>query len=268
MNHLDNAIKLYKSNKVKTYLPIFGGFYDTQFSFEYNWDYITEFINNERKEKGLYSDFNENDIQIDYKAYENDIALSLCEVIKNELSDYINDIEFESIYNPKAYNFQNDSINVIIDVNVENIKNFIYTHKIEFEKYLKSKYTSYDGFISHYDNDFQSWESITENFTNYNANGYMLGSILEFIADILKIDNYTLYSDIFESVDVLFYIENLEDVINYTDNSLYEFLTSHKIIPSIADYITVSYNNNVIKNLCLSENILSLINEFEYSINK
>jgi len=112
------------------------------------------------------------------------------------------------------------------------------------------------------------WESDTKNFTDFNKNEHILGSILDFIANILKIDNYTLYSDIFESIDVLSYVENLDEVINYTDNSLYEFLTSHKIIPSIADYISTSYYNNVIKDLCLNENILSLINEFEYSINK
>ena len=106
--------------KIKTYLPIFSGFYNTIWEFDYN--YINEDILQQRIEKGLYSDLNI-EIDIDNQSYENDIASLLCDVIKENLSDYINDIKFENVYNPSRYNFSNDSINCIINPNIENIKN-------------------------------------------------------------------------------------------------------------------------------------------------
>lgn len=247
--------------KIKTYLPIFSGFYNTIWEFDYN--YINEDILQQRQENGLYSDLNI-EINIDNTSYENDIAGLLCDVIKEKLNDYINSIEFENVYNPKTYNFHNDSINVIINPNIENIKNFIYSNKEKFIKYLKNKYTSCDGFISHYSNCFENWENDTNNFTDLNINSHVLGSILDFIACILDIKEFDLYDDdVIENINVFEYIINYDDLINYTDNSLFEYFTKNGYSKKIASYYVNCYENNNIDKIIMNEKSLSIIKEFE-----
>lgn len=247
--------------KVKTFLPVFSGFYGTIWEFDYN--YIEDFIKEERKEKNLYSDVDFNDLKIDNETFENDIVNLFCEALPDFMPDFIEKIELEKIVRPKYYNFSNDSANVIITIKPDEVKSFIYANKEKFFEFLKKRYTSYNGFISHYENDFQAWESITENFSDFSCDGHRIGAILDFIAIMKKIDNYSIYETIFENVDFLSYVENLEDVINKNDGSLFEFLTFHGIEKSFADYIDTSFNNNVINQLCLSEKILSLIKEYK-----
>mgnify|MGYP007099611794 FL=1 len=59
------------------------------------------------------------------------------------------------------------------------------------------------------------------------------------------------------------YGENLDDIINQTDNSLLELLTSNGIEIGFAGYIENSFNNGVLSQLSLSENILSIVRQFE-----
>jgi len=247
--------------KVKTYLPIFSGFYESQWQLDYN--YIEDFIKDCRKEKNLYSEVDFNDLKIDNETFENDVVKMFCEALPDFMPDFIEKIELEKIVRPREYNFKNDSANVIITIKPEEVKSFIYANKEKFCEFLKTRYTSYDGFINHYENDFQAWESITENFSNFSCDGHRIGAILDFIAIMKKIDNYSIYETIFESIDFLSYVENLDDVINKNDGSLFEFLTSNGIEKSFADYIETSFNNNVINQLSLSEKILSLIQDFK-----
>jgi len=250
--------------KIETYLPIFSGFYETHWQFDYN--YVGDFINEDRKEKNLYSSANFNKLKIDDSSYEIDVVNLFCESLPDFMEDFITSIELQRIVSPKQYNFSNDSANVIIDAKIENITKFIYENKEKFCEFLKSRYKSYDGFISHYDYDFESWESDTKNFTDFSIDGHRLGAILDFIACLLKIDNYTIFENVFEKIDFLSYVENLDDIINQMDGSLFEFLTSKGIEKSFACYIEASYNNGLIKELILSEKILSLIQEFENSL--
>lgn len=250
--------------KVKTFLPVFSGFYGTIWEFDYN--YIEDFIKEERKEKNLYSDVDFNDLKIDNETFENDIVNLFCEALPDFMPDFIEKIELEKIVRPKYYNFSNDSANVIITIKPDEVKSFIYANKEKFFEFLKKRYTSYNGFISHYENDFQSWESITENFSNFTCDGHRIGAILEFIAIMQGVKEFDLFESIFEKIDFLSYVENLEDVINKQDGSLFEFLTSKGIEKSFADYIETSFNNNVLESLSLSEKILSLIQEYKEEV--
>jgi len=248
---------------MKSYLPIFNGFYNSIWDVDYNM--INDYIKECREEKGLYSDV-DIEINFDYSQYEHDIAVLLCDNIKDKLSDYILNIKFENIYSPKTYNFNNDSINCIIDPNIENIKAFIYSHKEDFENYLKEKYTSCDGFISHYNNSFENWEIDTKNFTDFSINEHYLGSILDFIANILDIKEFDLYYDVIENINIFSYVTNLEDMINYTDNTLYELFTSNGFSREIADYYVNCYENNILDTICLNEKTLSIIEEYNNRI--
>lgn len=251
--------------KHETYLPIFSGFYgNTLWEIDYN--YIEDFINQDRKELGLYSDYDINDINIDNSAYELDIVKNFCDVLPEFMSDFIISIELQKIISPKKYNFYNDSANVIIDVNIENIKNFIYSNKEKFIEYLKLKYTSCDGFISHYDNDFTSWEIDTKNFTDFNIDSHRLGSVLDFIANVLDIDEFSIYESIIENISIFSYISNLDDVINQSDNSLFEFFTKNNYTKEIASYYNQCYENKTIHELNLNEKTLAIIKEYENNL--
>jgi hypothetical protein len=247
--------------KIKTYLPIFSGFYGT--NWEFNLDDVDNFIQYERKEKGLFSDYKANDVKIDYGQYETDIIKNICKILPDFMSDFINSIELEKIVSPKAYNFSNDSANVIIDINEKAIKDFMINNIMAFKTFLKQKYTSHDGFISHYSNNSDIWQDETNNFTDFSTNGHYLGSVLDFIANMLKIDNYLLYENIMEKINYIDYVENLEEIINKHDGTLFEFLTMNKYSKNYADYIELSYNNGIINILSLDEKTLSIIKEFE-----
>ena len=248
--------------KAKTFLPVFNGFYNTIFEFDYSG--VEYQIKEDRQEKGLLSDFD--DLKIDNEKYENDIVTSFCHVLKSELSDYIFDIELENIVNPKAYNFSNDSANVTIKYDAEKIRDFIYSHKGSFELFLKSRYTSCDGFISHYSNDFETWEKETNNFNDLSINGHFLGAILEFIARIEKISEENIAMTVLENIYTSEYVLNYDALVNQMDGTLYEFLTNKGIAEGFADYIEASYNNGLLASLSLSENILSVIREFENQV--
>jgi len=245
--------------KVKTFLPVFNGFYNTIFEFDYSG--VEYQIKEDRQEKGLLSDFDE--LKIDNEAYEKDIVTSFCHVLKSELSEYIFDIELEKIVNPKTYNFSNDSANVTIKYDAEKIRDFIYSHKGSFELFLKSRYTSCDGFISHYSNDFETWETETNNFNDLTVNPHFLGAILEFIARIEKISEENIAMTVLENIYTSEYVLNYDALVNQMDGTLYEFLTSKGIAEGFADYIETSFNNGLLASLSLSETVLSVIREFE-----
>lgn len=211
--------------KIKTFLPVFSGFYNS--IWEFDDDSVLYNVNETRQEKRLLELENCENFDIDYKGYENEIAEKSCEVLKEKLSDFIESIEFENIYSPKEYNFSNDSINCIIEVKHNTIKDFIYKNKDAFCKYLKEKYTSYDGFISSYSNEFSEWKIYTSDFNWLDIDTHTLGAILQFICNQLGIDNDALYSEVIENV----YADNY--LINYAE--CYEALTCNECNKFIQD---------------------------------
>ena len=238
--------------KIETYLPIFSGFYNT--IWQYDDESAIYFINQEREEKNL-NNITWEHLEIDYPQYEEDIVKGLCDIIQDKLSDYVEKIELQKIQSPKEYNFKNDSVDVIIIPKIENIQKFIYDNKKKFKEYLKNRYTSYDGFISHYDNDMESWEADTNNFTNWDVNGHYLGSILDFISNMLEIKEIDLYYDV--EIDNLGYITNLDDILScFTCNKCNEIIKDDNIINSINKYkdIMKKYPNKILCSECL-ENI-------------
>ena len=247
----------------ETFLPLFSGFYGT--NWEFRFDNIEENIRESRHEKGLYSEFDINELKIDYTSFEADIVKNFAEALQENLSEYnlVSKIEVQNIVHPKAYNFKNDSANVAIEYNAEALKDFIYSRHANFCAYLKARYTSRDGFISWYSNEFETWENETSNFSDFSKNGHFLGAILEFVCAELKITEFDFYESVMENVYFDNYAENMDEIINKMDGSLYEFLTSKGIAEGFADYIENSYNNGLLASLILSENVLSVIREFE-----
>jgi len=150
---------------IKTWLPVFQGFYGTLFEFDDNLLLENYGINSI-------------DIDIDYKEYQNDIAVNACEFIESEC-DFIKLVKFENVSSPKFYNFSNDSINCQITIDVNKLSDYINNNVSEFRAYLKNNYTSCSGFISRYSNDAEEWKESTENFTTFFDN-HLLGALLQF----------------------------------------------------------------------------------------
>jgi hypothetical protein len=174
--------------KIKTYLPVFPGFYST--IFEPDEENEISYINELRAEKGL-GEVKFDDIDFDYTDYYNQVAKSVTNVLYNELNDFVKDINFEELISPKYYNYSNDSINVEITLTKENeskIMSYLNENKDSFEKYLSENYTSSSGFISSYDNSYN--EFMLDKPLEHK---HKLGSILNFICENEGITQETLY---------------------------------------------------------------------------
>ena len=128
-----------QSKAIDTWLPLFKGFYNTI------WDgdaELTQYCN----EYNVDSD----DVEVDWHRFRNDVAITLVSKMEEDLieMEFIESMAFQSIISPKYYNYNNDSINVVIVPNVDSINKYIVNNINEFDAYLKKRYTSYDGFTS------------------------------------------------------------------------------------------------------------------------
>ena len=160
--------------EVKTYLPLFSGFYGTIWeSDESNFCYE--------------NDCTYDDLIIDYDAYNKDVILGICDFVESNC-EFIKSVKLENIYSPKFYNFSNDSANVTIVIKKREFKKYLNDNKEALDKYLRERYTSRDGFMSSYGNSFEAWKEETDNFKN--LDNHYLGSLLQFYFDNEEITEY------------------------------------------------------------------------------
>ena len=183
-----------KTIKVETYLPVFSGFYN---SFA---DWII------KDEISYYEDQYGHEIDsfnFDYEAFYNDLAVQITSEVESELYDlgFIESIEFQNLISPKYYNFVNDSIDCIIELNESNIskiKEYILEYSEEFNEYLKEKYTSCPGFSSRYPNKAKYFL-----VDAYLQHSHKLGSILNFIAKNEGIEESYIYEGCGVTLNIL-----------------------------------------------------------------
>ena len=248
-------MKTITDQKIKTYLPVFSGFYNTVWQFKD--ENILYDVNDTRKENGLPELESDENFDIAYNEYENDVSKELCKVLQENLSDFVEMIEFENVYSPKTYNFSTDSINCIIETKPEAIKEFIYKNKGAFSEYLKNKYTSCDGFIAGYGNRFENWKKYTNNFNDFTENEHYLGAILDFICIENGIDTFSLYSEVMEGIYTGNYLTNYADCYEcLTCDTCGKFVKDYNIKNDIVKYkeLMKKYPANVLCVECL-ENI-------------
>lgn len=187
--------------KIKTFLPVFPGFYST--IFEPDEDPELSYINSERTSKGLDAiDFDE--VTFDYSDYHQQVAEQAAEFIESKMSDFISGIEDISVHSPKEYNFVNDSIHCTIDINTRKIREYLMECKEEFSGYLHRHYTTRSGFISSYSNEFMDWIDDIEH-------EHKAGAALNFIAEMEDIDQHDMYDNISAHLSA----SNYEEVITW-----------------------------------------------------
>lgn len=152
---------------IKSYLPIFTGFYGTFF---------------EPNEEPLIEDgYTYDDYKWDNEGYEKEIGQRCTYTVNDWLKEMGLQmvLKFDGIHSLREYNFTNDSINVdyvVSDYCLAKIRTFLRNNKPVFEQYLKDNFTSYSGFCSFYSNDFNDW--LASDWIN---DFVRFGAILEFI---------------------------------------------------------------------------------------
>jgi len=199
---------------VNTWLPVFPGFYGTYFESEDKEVSEIDYINSERKEKGL-SELDFDRFDFDYKEYMNDASISACEFIEAILieKNCVTEVNFQSVSSPKYYNFSNDSINIEVVITEDNFKTIaalIIENINLFKEYLKDNYTSYDGFISHYSNDSVNWLTDMKDTIQ---GSHECGAVLNFIVCCLCDLEDPVY-EMYCLNDAYIYVENCKEVKN------------------------------------------------------
>jgi len=191
--------------KVKTWLPLFQGFYNT--IFEADTDYEIECINEHREEKSLPA-IDYDDIEWNFQDYENDLVKEYASSVQELLKEFVKSIEVEKIVSPQYYNFSNDAVDIIAEINEKKIEQYLNNNKMEFATYLENHYTSYDGFISSYSSHIEDW-----NIKDIITCEHKIGAVLDFIAENLIEDKFEFDVEVLENNSTLPYAENYDKLI-------------------------------------------------------
>ncbi len=101
---------------------------------------------------------------------------------------------FQSIVSPQFYNFSNDSINVEYQFeNLDNLNAYLIDNREELSDFLKARYTSCDGFISHHSSDVDEWIAV---FMFGGDLTHKLGAVLEFYCEMEEVTDQDMYEDL------------------------------------------------------------------------
>ena len=167
---------------VGTWLPCFPGFYETFLTPDESQE--LEYIDDTRRELGLIGRVGDYalDSSITFKVaeYEEEVAKRYTNLVEAKLKEYIPSIaiKYQSIVSPKEYNFATDSVNIEVTLNPDDLFEYITRHLKEFQEHIKEKYTSYDGFISHYSSSYLDW---LESWKDTVKHEHQLGAMLQFV---------------------------------------------------------------------------------------
>jgi len=169
-------------NKTDTWLPVFSGFYETIWETYDAEEQKIEHINEIRVQNGL-GEISRDDIDWNYSEYAQDVARQFTRQIEDKLKTLgmIKACAMQKLVSPREYNYRNDSVNVEITLsasNVKTIEKYLDANLVEFQKYLRGTYSSYDGFISRHSNSSDAWISDLETTL---ADSHKAGSVLQFI---------------------------------------------------------------------------------------
>jgi hypothetical protein len=174
-----------KTIKVKTWLPVFPGFYGT--IFEPETDTVIE-------DPYTYDDYD-----FDFAGYEQDCSKECCIAIQEKLKQkgFNCKIQFEQLRSPREYNFSNDAIDVTVKITsafITRLQKFCQLST--FATYLE-RYKSCSGFISSYSHYASDWLTYID--ADYlTDNPHILGSLLEFVLQTVEYDSEALYYDVYD----------------------------------------------------------------------
>ena len=191
-----------KITETPTWLPCFPGFYGTALESDSAEEMGLGYINEQREAAGL-PELESGDVEFDFDDYMNRVALEVLETVRLALcagvAPWAIDIRFEKMIHPKEYNFANDSVDVLVKLSEANIRKLWETLNGEdsefsrvFEEDIRRRYTSCDGFMSHYPNSVEEWMGDgwdSPEFRDTVTDRHKLGRLLEFVCeDVLELN--------------------------------------------------------------------------------
>jgi hypothetical protein len=171
--------------KIKSYLPTFPGFAYTNFES----DMAEENVLYNLEEDGVKIE----GIDWDYKEYMDRVAETAVGSVETYLEHdgFSIGIEFEKVYSPSFYNFENDSIYCtysVPDEDFERLLEYCNDNSSEFKTFLDDRFTSRSGFISFFSTEPNTWfnEYLVEDSSKFER---AFTSVLEFY---LQEEGYTV----------------------------------------------------------------------------
>ncbi len=190
-------------NKLESTIP-FDGFYNSyissdiehQIGQQIEWDADTYDLN-ENEQQILWDNY----LSVNRSSFYNEIAEDYTNFYIDALNDRLEGFNLNAKFNlltsPKEYNFETDRIFIDIEKNhaIDFIKYIIKNYKKELEEKIKQRFTSRDGFWSHYKNGLDLW---TEDYSEWDYN--QIGTCFE-LFDLEEEDiNYSLREYLSESI--------------------------------------------------------------------
>ena len=115
-------------------------------------------------------------IKTDFQGYQEATSRQFCAAVEALLSDILKSqvtLEYQGIHSPREYNFTTDTVNAAITLDRAALVRYFAKYGGEMAPYFKARYTSRDGFISHYPATLDYWRQ----FEHWDNHG--LGAVLE-----------------------------------------------------------------------------------------
>lgn len=174
---------------IKSYLPVFPGFYNTIFEC-----YVDEDNYDSEAEHYGYKpgEVPEDAFRVRYDDYREDVSRKVTGILSDRLCAAIpglEKIEFENLYSPREYNFKNDSIDVAYYFSdYEAFRRFwigfVTENTAVWKQHLEKNCKSRSGFTSFYPHTPFEWAEDTDNFKDL-SDPVRLGLMLECLCSTL-----------------------------------------------------------------------------------
>ena len=190
-------------NKLESTIP-FDGFYesfisddiDHQIGQQIEWD--TDIYDlNEDEQQVLEDSYLSVNRSYFYNQIAEDYTNFYIEILNRRLKGFTLKAKFNLLTSPREYNFETDRIFIDIEKNhaIDFIKYIIKNYKKELEEKIKQRFTSRDGFWSHYKNGLDLW---TKDYSEWDHN--QIGTCFE-LFDLEEEDiNYSLREYLSETI--------------------------------------------------------------------
>ena len=197
--------------KLESTIP-FDGFYESfisadiehQIGQQIEWDSDIYDLN-EDEQQVLWDSYLSINRSYFYNQIAEDYTNFYIEILNRRLKGFTLKAKFNLLISPKEYNFETDRIFIDIEKNhaIDFIKYIIKHYKKELENKIKERFTSRDGFWSHYKNDLDLW---TQNYSEWDHN--QIGTCFE-LFDLEEEDiNYSLREYLSETI-----MDNLDNTL-------------------------------------------------------
>ena len=190
-------------NKLESTIP-FDGFYesfisddiDHQIGQQIEWD--TDIYDlNEDEQQILWDNYLSVNRSYFYNQIAKDYTNFYIDILNRRLKGFTLKAKFNLITSPREYNFETDRIFIDIerDHAIDFIKYIIKNYKKELEEKIKDRFTSREGFWSHYKNGLDLW---TQDYSEWDHN--QIGTCFE-LFDLEEEDiNYSLREYLSETI--------------------------------------------------------------------